>query len=179
MKRRSPAVSRGRQLRHLTQLVGRVGEMAMLNDRWQQAAGGDGQVSGVGRRARHRQVAAYRGLERQHPPRVADPSCATSARPITLRVVTSPFIRQLEWAAGWEAGEDSAQRLARLEGLVGTGQAQFAEQVALLAHLMSLDTRGCVSTAGSDAGATARSHAAAVRGQVAATEHATPCAVRV
>ncbi|SDD87517.1 AAA family ATPase [Ruegeria marina] len=116
----------------LPRLVGRDSELAMLTDRWRLAAGGEGQIvvisgePGIGKsrlmQALGERVAEGEAIRLRY-------QCSAYHATTALY----PLIRQVEHAAGFEAGDGEAARLDKLERLIGR-----PERFAAFADLMSL-----------------------------------------
>src|SRR6516162_6166351 len=121
----------------LTPLLGRDDEIEVLSRRWRDATQGEGRVvvltgePGIGKS--HIALAFQERLQ-------AEPH-------IRLRYYCSahhtnsalfPFIGQLERAARFKRGDSPAQKLTKLETLLGRSAADGDQTVALLANLLSL-----------------------------------------
>jgi class 3 adenylate cyclase len=98
-------------------LVGRDQELALLLDRWRLARGGEGQVvllSGEPGIGKSRLVLALRERLRAEPRTSARYNCSPFHRNSALH----PVVEQLARAAGFDSGDDTGTRLAKLETLV-------------------------------------------------------------
>jgi len=125
----------------LIPLVGRESELALLAERWQQAAEGEGQVvvlcgePGVGKS----RIAHTLRL------RVADAPDAClqyQCSPFFSNTALYPVIEQLKRAAGFAAADAPAERLAKLEALLERAGGAVADAAVLHAALLSLPTEG-------------------------------------
>jgi predicted ATPase/class 3 adenylate cyclase len=122
--------------RSLTPLVGREEEIALLDRRWNQAKGGEGQLillsapAGFGK---SRMVQAFR--ERLE-------SAVTCVQyfgsPFHVNSALYPFIRQIEWAAGIVRTDSPDQKLDKLEALLNSTAVSKAEDIQLAATLLSI-----------------------------------------
>jgi class 3 adenylate cyclase/predicted ATPase len=125
----------------LTPLVGREEEVALLLSRWRCAKEGDGQVMllggepGVGK---SRLVRAFR--ERLEGERYA--SLRYQCSPHHVNSALHPLIQELERACGFERDNTATEKLAKLNGLLGSDTADVAAAVSLLAVLLSIPTDG-------------------------------------
>jgi class 3 adenylate cyclase/predicted ATPase len=123
----------------LTPLIGRETEIALLQDRWQQAREGDGQVvvltgeAGIGKSR-----IAETLLER-----------TASDQPLRLRYQCSPhhanselfpFVDAFQRAAHFEDSDSPEVRLEKLETLLSQGTDDVAEVAPLIAALLSVPT---------------------------------------
>ena len=122
--------------RTLTPLVGREEEIALLQRRWEQAKGSEGQLvllcapSGFGK---SRMVQTFR--ERLEP----GVTCVQYfGSPFHVNSALYPFIRQIEWAAGIVRSDSPDQKLEKLETLLGGAEESKAERVPLVASLLSI-----------------------------------------
>jgi len=127
----------------LTRFVGREHEVALLVDRFERAAAGEGQAvllsgeAGIGK-SRIVQQLQERLSGKQHM-RLRF-QCSPSHTDIALY----PVIRHLDHAAGFQAGDSPEVKLHKLEALLRRAVADnVTESIALLAPLLSLpgDTR--------------------------------------
>ena len=121
----------------LTRFVGREHELALLLDRFERAAVGEGQAvllsgeAGIGKSRIIRQLeerlsgTQYMRLRFQCSPSHAD-------------IALYPVIRHLEHAAGFHAADSPQVRFEKLEALLRQGVDDVAESAALLAPLLSL-----------------------------------------
>jgi predicted ATPase len=122
-------------------LVGREEELELLLRRWRQANAGEGRVvlltgePGIGKS--RLVVALQKAIE-------AEPH-------VRLRYFCSPqhtgsplypIISQLERAAGFERGDAPAQKLLKLQTLLGPAVSDQADEAVLLADLLSVPTNG-------------------------------------
>jgi class 3 adenylate cyclase len=124
---------------HLTPLVGREHELAMLLERWERAKDGDGQVvlltgePGIGKsrllRALREQLAAERHVALSH---FCSPHHVNSA--------LYPITAQLERAAGFATDDSPEAKLAKLEALIGQSTNRSGDAVPLLAALLGVVT---------------------------------------
>jgi hypothetical protein len=128
------AVSRG-----LMPLVGREQEIALLLDRWEQAKEGDGQVVLLSGEA---------GIGKSRIVRMLRDRVATED-PVRLRYQCSPYhtnsalypiIDQLERAAGFGRDDTSDIKLDKLQALLAQSSSDLAEDILLLAALLSIPT---------------------------------------
>ena len=120
------------QHQHLTPLVGREAEMAMVMARWEQAKAGEGQVivlggePGIGK-SRITQAMRERLADQPHT------RLRYQCSPYHTNSALHPFIEQLERAAGFERDDDPDDKLDKLERLLPDGAGR-----ALIAALLSL-----------------------------------------
>jgi predicted ATPase/class 3 adenylate cyclase len=137
----SPAESRfeaGHRER-LTPLVGREHEIALLLDRWDQAKCGEGQVvllSGGAGIGKSRIAQASREQVAQEPHTRLRYQCA----PYFNSTALYPFIRQMEFAAGFSSEDDVEARLDKIENLLARSTETVAEVVPLVAAMLSVPT---------------------------------------
>ena len=117
---------------HLTPLVGREAEMAMVMARWEQAKAGEGQVivlggePGIGK-SRITQALRERVADEPHT------RLRYQCSPYHTNSALHPVIEQFERAAGFERSDTPGQKLDKLEPLVSDETAR-----ALIAALLSL-----------------------------------------
>jgi class 3 adenylate cyclase len=121
----------------LTRFIGREHEVALLVDRFERAAAGEGQAvllsgeAGIGKSRIIRQLherlsgTSYTRLRFQ-----CSPSHTESA--------LYPVIRHLEYAAAFQPDDEPDTRLNKLEALLGQAIEDVRESAALLAPLLSL-----------------------------------------
>jgi class 3 adenylate cyclase/tetratricopeptide (TPR) repeat protein len=121
----------------LQPLVGRASELALLAERWQQAIEGEGQVvllcgePGVGKsRITHALRQRIAGTPHAWIQYQCSPFFSDSA--------LHPVIEQLKRAAGFTDEASAEERLSRLEALIERSGGAPAEELALLAALLSL-----------------------------------------
>jgi class 3 adenylate cyclase len=125
----------------LTPLIGRDEELEMLLRRWRQGTQGEGRVvlitgePGIGK---SRLALALQDALHTEPHTRLRYFCSPHRTDSSL----FPFITQLKRAAGFERDDATAQKLAKLETLLGQASTD-PESVALVADLLSLpgDTR--------------------------------------
>jgi predicted ATPase len=126
----------------LTPFIGREHEVALLVDRFERAAAGDGQAvllsgeAGIGK---------SRLVERLHERLSSLPQPPTRIRmqcsPFHAATLLHPVFRQLEYAAGFVPEDTSEAKLDKLEALLRQGAEDVVEGMALLAPLLSLPAR--------------------------------------
>jgi class 3 adenylate cyclase/tetratricopeptide (TPR) repeat protein len=118
------------QHQHLTPLVGREAEMAMVIARWEQAKAGEGQVivlggePGIGK-SRITQALMERVADEPHT------RLRYQCSPYHTNSALHPVVEQLERAAGFQRDDTPDQKLDKLEALIPG---------ALVASLLSLPT---------------------------------------
>jgi class 3 adenylate cyclase len=123
----------------LTPFIGREQEIALLVDRWDRAAGGEGQIallSGEAGIGKSRVLAMLRERIGEQHHWVLRYQCS----PHHVNDAFYPVIGQLWHAADFVGGEPAELRLSKLEGLVetaGTGRDEF---VPYLASLLAIPT---------------------------------------
>jgi class 3 adenylate cyclase/predicted ATPase len=123
----------------LTPLVGRSDEIALLLERWQQAAGGEGQVvllSGEAGIGKSRILATLRDSLDDERHIVMRYQCS----PHHLDDAFHPVIGQIRHAAGFVSGEPAADRLDKLEQLIERTGLPRGEIVPALAALFAIPT---------------------------------------
>jgi predicted ATPase/class 3 adenylate cyclase len=124
---------------HLTPFIGREQEMALLLERFERAAAGEGQAvllsgeAGIGK-SRLVQMLYERLSTAPSPPTRVRMQCA----PFHATSALHPVIRHLQYAAGFLAEDGPEQRLDKLEALLRQGVDDVREGAALLAPLLSL-----------------------------------------
>lgn len=125
----------------MTGFVGREQEVALLQSRWEQAAGGEGQVvllcgeAGIGKsRIAEQFRLQLRDVEHSRVRWQCSPFHSNSA--------LQPVISQLEFAAGFAPEDDNAARLDKLERLLQADSAASADALPLFALLLGLDAGG-------------------------------------
>jgi class 3 adenylate cyclase len=122
---------------HLTPLMGREHELAILLARWAWAKEGDGQVvllagePGIGK---SRLIQALREELSAEPQVVLSHFCS----PYHTNSALHPIIGQLERAAGLAPDDEPEGRLAKLEALLDPATDQLDEAVPLLAALLGI-----------------------------------------
>lgn len=121
----------------LTTFTGRAHEVGLLLDRWTQSQDGDGQVvlvSGEPGIGKSRIVRAFRDRIEGDRYRQILYQCS----PHHVNSALYPAIRQLEFAAGFVAGDTPEARLDRLEDLLRQATPDVANVAPLFAALLSL-----------------------------------------
>src|SRR6516162_10051379 len=123
----------------LTRFVGREHEVALLLDRFERAAAGEGQIvllsgeAGIGKsriiRQLHERLAQTPHIRLRF-------QCA----PTHTESALYPVIRHIEYAAGFLSDDEPELRLDKLETLLRRGAEDARESAALLAPIMSLPT---------------------------------------
>ncbi len=122
---------------HLTPLIGRDHELAMLLERWAWAKDGDGQVvliageAGIGK---SRMLTVLRQRLSGEPHLALSHFCS----PYHTNSSLHPIITQLERAAGFASNDAAADKLAKLETLLGRASSQLDEAVPLIAALLGI-----------------------------------------
>ena len=123
----------------LTPFVGREQEMALLLERFERAATGEGQAvllageAGIGK-SRLVQMLHERLLTASAPPTRIRMQCA----PFHTASALQPVIRHLRYAAGFLDEDGPEERLDKLEALIRQAVDDVRESAALLAPLLSL-----------------------------------------
>ena len=123
----------------LTPFVGREQEVALLLERFDRAAAGEGQAvllageAGIGK-SRLVQMLHERLSTARSPPTRIRMQCA----PFHAASVLHPVIRHLRYAAGFLDEDGPEERLDKLEALIRQGVDDVRESAALLAPLLSL-----------------------------------------
>lgn len=121
----------------LSRFVGREAEVALLNSRWEQALGGEGQAvllcgeGGIGKSRIAEQL--RQRLEKTDHTRIR-----YQCSPFHVSSALQPVITQLEYAAELNADDDDSMRLAKLESLLAPTTANMEEVVPLLATLLGI-----------------------------------------
>jgi len=144
-----PTVSRfaATHAARLTRLVGREEQMRCLLDYWRRAAAGRGRLvllrgePGVGKsRIVETLYEDLRGEEHLRLRYQCSPYYANSD--------LYPFIAQLELMSGFEAGDDAARKLEKLEHAMAQHGTLRAEQLDLIARLLSIAPDGAAGVSG-------------------------------
>jgi class 3 adenylate cyclase len=123
----------------LTPFIGREQEMALLLERFERAAAGEGQAvllageAGIGK-SRLVQMLHERLSAAPSPPTRIRMQCA----PLHAASALHPVIRHLRYAAGFLDEDGPEERLDKLEALIRQGAIDVRESAALLAPLLSL-----------------------------------------
>jgi class 3 adenylate cyclase/predicted ATPase len=124
---------------HLTPLVGREQELAMLLARWAWAKDGDGQVvllagePGIGK---SRLLRALRQELSDEPHLTLSHFCS----PYHTNSALHPIIAQLERAAGFARGDEPEAKRVKLAKLLGQATEQVDDAVPLIGALLGLPT---------------------------------------
>jgi predicted ATPase/class 3 adenylate cyclase len=125
----------------LTPLVGRAQELTLLLDRWEQAKDGEGQavlLSGEPGIGKSRLVQTLREKLAGTPHIYVGYSCS----PHRLDSPLQPVIAHMERSANFARGDDAAQKLMKLEAMLGARGEDVLRAVPLLAALLSIPTTG-------------------------------------
>jgi hypothetical protein len=122
--------------RHLTPLVGRDEEIAMLMRRWERAKEGDGQVVLIGGEpglGKSRLIEEFHARLRETPHTWVEWSCSRLLQNTPLHLIA-------EWGRQRFGGSDVAaeQRLSDLENSLSQVKLDPAENIALLAPLLDI-----------------------------------------
>ena len=128
----------GRGSAVMSEIVGRDQELALLLERWGQAGIGEGQMvllSGEAGIGKSRITEAMFDEMRDHDHTAIRYQCS----PYHTDSALYPTIQQLTLAAGFEADDDEAMRLDKLEALLAQGTSDVSAQVPLIAPLLDLD----------------------------------------
>jgi class 3 adenylate cyclase/predicted ATPase len=125
------------QHQHLTPLVGREAEIALVMERWQRTRNGDGQVvllSGEPGIGKSRITQTLRERLAGEPHSLVRDQCS----PYYTNSSLYPVMEQMERAAGFVRGDDAEAKLDKLEAVLRKSGDTTA--VALIAALLSIDT---------------------------------------
>jgi len=120
-------------------MVGRDQELALLLDRWHQAAAGEGQCvllvseAGIGK---SRLALALQDTLSGQTHTIVRYQCS----PYYIDSPLWPITQQLGHAAGFAADDDAKRKLAKLEALLRQAKDDIADAVTPLANLLDLDT---------------------------------------
>ncbi|MBV8776288.1 MAG: AAA family ATPase, partial [Alphaproteobacteria bacterium] len=123
----------------LTRFIGREQETALLLERFERAAAGEGQAvllsgeAGIGK-SRLVQTVLERLSASALPPTRIRMQCA----PFHTTSELHPVIRHLRYAAGFVAEDEPEERLDKLEALLRQGVEDVRESAAMVAPLLSL-----------------------------------------
>ena len=122
---------------HLSPLVGRDNELALLLDRWESAKNGEGQVvllSGEAGIGKSRITQALRdGVAGEEHVRVR-----YQCSPFHINSAFYPVINQLQFAAGIDAADTSEQKLTKLEGVLAEASDGPTSVAPIFASLLSI-----------------------------------------
>jgi predicted ATPase/DNA-binding SARP family transcriptional activator len=120
-----------------TKFVGRVAELELLQERWEQARAGEGWIefiageAGIGKsrlvRVFHQETEPHLWLQYQ---------CS----PFHTNSALHPVARQIGHAAGIDTTDDSEQRLIKLEAMIAGAGSQVQAMAPLFAGLLSIPT---------------------------------------
>jgi class 3 adenylate cyclase/predicted ATPase len=119
----------------VTPLVGRSDEISMMRQRWERAREGDGQVillSALAGMGKSRMTQAFRDALVAVPPTCLQLFCT----PYHTNSAFYPFIRQLEFAAGFARDDPPDRKLEKLETMLEGPPETVAEAAPLLAALL-------------------------------------------
>ena len=123
-----------------SELVGRRSELSLLQERWESAAQGEGQVvliggePGIGKSRLTEELVASSDQDPHHTLRY---QCA----PNQINTPYHPFVSQLQQVIGLEAEESTDRKLDRIEAFATTAAPGAEHVAALLAALLSLPTQ--------------------------------------
>lgn len=119
-------------------LVGRVAESTMLDERWQLARAGEGQIVFIGGQPGIGKSRLTEGLRE----RITETHTAVQHQcsPFRLNSPLQPFVDQLELAAGFARDDTPEQKLDKLEAMLSASAPQIAHAAPLFAALLSLST---------------------------------------
>jgi class 3 adenylate cyclase/tetratricopeptide (TPR) repeat protein len=122
-----------------TPLIGRVEELRLLAQRWEQARGGDGQVAWVSGEAgigKSRVAREFREQVRPEPH--TDVQCQCS--PFFSNSPLHPFVERIERDAGFWQHDTSDERLVKLETLLAQATDNVLTVAPVFAAMLSLPT---------------------------------------
>jgi class 3 adenylate cyclase/tetratricopeptide (TPR) repeat protein len=119
----------------LTPFVGREHELALLLDRFDRAAAGEGQAALLSGEAEIGKSRLAQQLQERLP---AHAPMRMQCSPFHTTTALHPVFRHLEHAAGFAAGDDPEAKLDKLEALLQQGVDDLAESMVLLGPLLSL-----------------------------------------
>ena len=121
----------------VTPLIGRLDEIGLMRQRWERALDGDGQVvflsapAGMGKS--HMTQAFRDGLGE------VQPACIQFfCSPYHTNSTFHPFIRQLEFAAGFDRHDPADRKLDKLESVLAGPAHAVTEAAPLLAAMLSI-----------------------------------------
>ena len=122
---------------HLTPLVGRASEVALLLDRWERAKSGEGQCVLLSAEAGIGKSRITRALRERT---AAEPHIAMryQCSPFHVNSAFHPIIDQFERAAGFVHEDAPREKLAKMDTLLGKAQVNVAEAAPLFAAMLSL-----------------------------------------
>jgi class 3 adenylate cyclase/tetratricopeptide (TPR) repeat protein len=122
-----------------TPLIGRVEELRLLAQRWEQARGGDGQVAWVSGEAgigKSRVAREFRGHVRSEPHTNVQCQCS----PFFSNSPLHPFVERIERDAGFWQDDTSDERLVKLEILLAQATDDVLTFAPVFAAMLSLAT---------------------------------------
>jgi class 3 adenylate cyclase/tetratricopeptide (TPR) repeat protein len=122
-----------------TPLIGRVEELRLLAQRWEQAKGGNGQVAWLsGEAGIGKSRVAHEFRDRLRPEPHSDMQCQCS--PFFSNSPLHPFVERIERDAGFRQDDGPGARLVKLEALLAQATHEVLTVAPVFAAMLSLAT---------------------------------------